>query len=51
MSVRLPKVRLESAKNGFYFLGGKTYNELPIDIREVETLNDFNMRLETFLSL
>ena len=51
MSVRLPKVRLESAKNGFYFLGGKTYNELPIDIRKAETLNDFNMRLETFLSL
>ena len=31
------------------FLGGKTYNELPIDIRKAETLNDFNMRLETFL--
>ena len=29
ISIRRPKVRLESAKSGFYFLGGKTYNELP----------------------
>ena len=51
ISIRLPKVRLESAKSGFYFLGGKTYNELPADIRKAETLNDFNMRLQTFLNI
>ena len=51
MSIRLPKVRLESAKNGFYFLGGKIYNELPLDIRKAETLNDFNVRLQAFLNI
>ena len=51
MSIRLPKVRLESAKNGFYFLGGKIYNELPVDIRKAETLNDFNVRLQAFLNI
>ncbi len=51
MSIRLPKVRLESAKNGFYFLGGKIYNELPLDIRKAETLNDFNVRLQALLNI
>jgi hypothetical protein len=51
MSIRLPKVRLESAKNGFYFLSGKIYNELPLDIRKAETLNDFNVRLQAFLNI
>ena len=37
-SIRLPKVRLETAKNGLYFLGGKLFNELPLEIRQVENL-------------
>ena len=49
--MRLPKVRLESAKKGFYWLGGKTYNELALDIRKAETLNDFNGRLKAFLNI
>ncbi len=32
--IRLPKVRLECAKKGFYFTGAKIFNELPIDIRK-----------------
>ena len=47
--IRLPKVRLECAKKSFYFTGAKTFNDLPIDIRKVETLNDFKVKLQNFL--
>ena len=29
ISIRLPKVSIEAAKKGFYFFGGKVFNELP----------------------
>ena len=48
--IRLPKVRLECAKKSFYFTGAKTSNDLPIDIRKVETLNDFKVKLQNFLN-
>ena len=33
--LQIPKVKLEIAKNGFFFMGAKLYNSLPIDIREI----------------
>ena len=37
-SIKLPAVKLEIAKNGFYFAGGQLYNSLPINIGKI---NDF----------
>ncbi len=48
-SINLPRVRLETAKKGFYFYGGKLYNELPLDIRKSETLQLFTNRLNKLL--
>ncbi len=31
--LKLPKVKLEFAKQSFYYLGAKIYNDLPIEIR------------------
>ena len=31
--IRLPKVRLEIARNDFIFMGGKIYNTLPVEMR------------------
>ena len=33
ISVRVPRVKLEFARNSFYFMGAKIYNELPREIR------------------
>ena len=33
-SIKLPPVKLELAKQGFYFSGGVLYNSLPIEIRD-----------------
>ena len=33
ISVRVPRVKLEFARNSFYFIGAKIYNELPREIR------------------
>ncbi len=49
--IRLPKVCLECAKKGFYYTGAKTFNELLIDIRKAETLNDFKIKLQNLLDV
>ena len=36
--IRLPKIRLEVARRGFFFMGGRLYNMLPVELR---TVNDF----------
>ena len=33
--LRLPRVKLEVAKQSFYFGGAKLYNALPLDLRSV----------------
>ena len=35
--LKMPKVKLEFAKNGFYFMGAKLFNSLPKTIREKDT--------------
>ena len=34
--IRLPKIRTEFGRKGFYFQGGKFYNELPLKLRNSE---------------
>ena len=43
--LRLPKVKLEVAKQSFYFSGAKVYNELPLNIREIESFTSFKREL------
>ena len=40
--VKLPPVKLETAKRGFFFNGGSLYNALPLEIRKVENMNEFS---------
>ena len=44
--LQIPKVKLEIAKNGFFFMGAKLYNLLPIDIRE--STYDFENKVNSF---
>ena len=46
--VRLPKVRTESAKKGFYFVGAKTFNELPTNIRKAKNLKEFKYLINLY---
>ena len=44
--LQIPKVNLEIAKNGFFFMGAELYNLLPIDIRK--SASDFENKLDYF---
>jgi hypothetical protein len=39
--IRLPKVRLELCKKGFYFSGAKVFNELPLKVRAATNFTEF----------
>ena len=45
--IRLPKVRLEVAKSGFFFMGGKLYNTLPIELRTLENSETFKNKIKS----
>ena len=45
----IPKLKLECTKKGFHFSGLKTWNEIPVDIRETSSLNQFKRKLKTHL--
>ena len=47
--IKLQKVNLEIAKKGFYFHGGKLFNELPLEMRRSETLQLFKRELDKLL--
>eukprot|EP00794_Sanderia_malayensis_P014738 gene14738-16273_t len=36
--VKLPKIKTEYARKSFRFMGAKTYNELPLDIRKIQRI-------------
>lgn len=44
--ITLPKVRLELARSGFFFMGAKLYNLLPREIKQSES--DFNNNIKNF---
>ena len=46
--IRLPPVKLETARRGFYFTGGTLYNSLPIDIRKIDSINIFKKKNSQF---
>ena len=45
--LQIPKVKLEFAKNGLFFMGARLYNLLPKDIRE--SADDFENKVNSFL--
>ena len=45
--IRLPKVRLEVAKSGFFFMGGKLYNTLPIELRTLDNSKTFENKIKS----
>ena len=47
----LPRIKTEYARKGFYYIGAKVYNNLPIDIRTVENKKDVKEKLDLFLKM
>ena len=47
--INLPPIKLEYARRGFYFMGAKLYNELPLNIRTAPT-EDFYKLLNLHFS-
>ena len=48
--LRLPKFNLEYGKSCFIFMGARTYNDLPLEIRKIENYKEFRDRLKAFMS-
>ena len=46
--VKIPRIKLEFDRSGFFFIGGDIYNSLPIEIRQAEAFTDFRNRAKTF---
>lgn len=49
-SIKLPPVKLEVARRGFYFAGGTLYNSLTLYIRDITNTLDFKKSVSTFFS-
>ena len=45
-TLRVPRVRTEAAKKSFWFQGPSCFNELPIDIRSLDSIVVFKHRLK-----
>ena len=44
-SISLPRVKLELARQSFYFHGGRLYNELPIATQKLDAISEFKVVL------
>ena len=44
--LKVPRVKLELAKAGFFFMGGKYYNSLPLEIRKSQL--DFRDKVNNY---
>ena len=49
-SIKLFPVKLELAKQGFYFSGGVLYNSLPIEIRDTDGYGKFKELVKAHFS-
>ena len=47
----LPCIKTEYGRKGFYYVGAKLYNDLPIIVRTAENKRDFNEKLDSFLKM
>ena len=46
--VTLPFVKTEYARKGFFCMGAKTFNELPLDLRQIANIHDFKRKLKLY---
>jgi hypothetical protein len=46
--LRLPKVKLEVARKGFYFQGAMAFNKLPLHVRQINSIVHFKSALNSF---
>ena len=46
--IRLPPVKIEVARRGFYFTGGTLYNSLPTDTSKIDSINIFKKKVSEF---
>ena len=49
LSLKLPKVRTEFGRKGFYFLGANAFNNLPLSVRLFENRSKFKNALKGYL--
>ena len=49
-SIKLPRVKLEIARQGFYFAGGSLYNSLPTEIRKIDNFSDYKKALAEYFA-
>ena len=49
-TIRLPRIRIETARHSFYFYGAKIFNSLPAEVRNADDLKDFKKGLHQFLT-
>ena len=45
-TLELPKIKTEYARKSFMFMGAKVYNELPMELRKIESYNEFEKHLK-----
>ena len=50
-SVSLPKITTEYARQGFFYVGAKLYNDLPKSVRIAEHRKNFTEKLNFFLKM
>ena len=48
-SATLPKINMEYARHGFFYMGVKLYNNLPTSVRAAANGKDFKEKLDIFL--
>ena len=46
--LKLPKIKLESTRKSFYYMGAKLYNDLPLKISTTENFNIFREKVKKY---
>ena len=44
--LKVPRIKLETARSSFYYMGVKFYNDLPLNLRKVELYKEFERQLK-----
>ncbi len=45
-TLKLPRIKTEYARKSFMYMGAIVYNELPLDIRKIESYSEFEKQLK-----
>ena len=44
--LKVPRIKLETARSSFYYMGVKFYNDLPLILRKVKSYEEFQRQLK-----